>query len=91
MTILVRVCIGELATVSGSTHPRLISEWSAEIVLPSSMGELDHSGFAFDKQQLEFETLDLKVTNGIMKIRLAVFKRKINFMEETSTRTDVQC
>ena len=42
---------------TGSTHPRLVSEWFAEIDLASSMGVLDYSGFVFDKHQFEFETL----------------------------------
>ena len=29
--------------ISGSTHPRLISEWLAEIDVAASMGDLDHS------------------------------------------------
>ena len=42
---------------TGSTHPRLVSEWFADVDLASSMGVLDYSGFVFDKHQLEFETL----------------------------------
>ena len=47
--------------MSGSTHPRLTSEWSGEIDVAATMGELDHSGFMFDKHQMEFDTLDSKI------------------------------
>ena len=42
--------------VSGSTHPRLISEWSAEIDVAASVGELDFSGFVFDNLILTLPT-----------------------------------
>ena len=66
--------------ISGSTHPRLISDWWAEIDVAASMGELDNSGFVFDK---EFETLGSRITKGIMKIILAQFKRKTNYLKDT--------
>ena len=46
---------------TGSIHFRLISEWLAEIDLATAMEDLDHSGFMFDKHQLEFETGMLKI------------------------------
>ena len=69
--------------ISGSTHPRLISDWSAQIDLATGIEDKDHSGFIFDKHQIECETLDSKTTKGIMKTFPAEFKRKINFLEET--------
>ena len=69
--------------ISGSTHLRLISEWSPEIDLAIGIEDLDHSGFTSDKHQIEFETLDSKIAKGIMKTLPAEFKRKINFLQET--------
>ena len=69
--------------ISGSTHPRLISDWSAEIDLAIRIEVLDHLGFIFDKHQIEFETLDSQIARGIMKTLPAKFWRKINFSEET--------
>ena len=68
---------------TGSTHLRLASERLAEFDLPSGMEELDWSGFIFDKDHSEFETLGSKVAEEIMKIIPPHFKRKINFLEET--------
>ena len=69
--------------ISGSTHPRSISEWFAEIDLAAGMEDLDHSGYTLDEHQIDFETLDSKVAKGIMKIIPGEFQRKINFLEET--------
>ena len=43
----------------------------------------DHSVCVFDKHQMKFETLDSKIAEGLMKIFLADFKRKINFLEDS--------
>ena len=55
----------------------------AEIDLATDMDNLDHSGFIFDRQQTEAETLDSKIANEVMKINPAELKRKINTVEET--------
>ena len=55
----------------------------AEIDLATDMENLDHSGFIFDRQQTEAETLDSKIANEIMKINPAELKRKINTVEES--------
>ena len=47
------------------------------------MEELDYPRFVFDKHQLEFETLESNIVEGIVKITPAEFKRKINVLEET--------
>ena len=57
--------------------------WLLEIVLAASIGDLDHSGFVFDRHQLDFETLASKIAKGVMKIIPADFKRKTNFLDET--------
>ena len=77
--------------LSGSTRPRYISEWLTEIDLSASLGELDHSGFVFDRNQMDFETLDSKIAKGIIKITLTYVEMKINFLDLLSTRTIVQC
>ena len=41
------------------------------------------SGFVFDKHHMGFETRDPQIANGIMKIILDDFKRKINLSEDT--------
>ena len=62
----------------GSTHPRWFS-----------IGELDHSGLVFDKNQMELETLDSKIAKGIMKMKPANSKRNINFSEETQQQEEM--
>ena len=47
--------------IPGSTHPRLISDWFAQIDVAASMGDFDPSRFVFDKHQMEFESLDSEV------------------------------
>ena len=64
-------------------HPRLIRDWSAENDVAASMGELDNSRFVLGKHQLEFETHVSKIAQGIMVMIPSVFKKKINFLEET--------
>ena len=71
--------------VTGSTHPRLISEWLAEFDLASLVGELDRTGFTVDKRK--FETLDSKIAERIVEISPADSKRKIRL----DTKTNVQC
>ena len=51
------------------------------------MVELDLSGFAFDKHQMAFETLDSKIAKGIMKLIPTELKRMINFLGETQYKT----
>ena len=69
--------------ISGSTHPRLTSEWSGEVDIAGSLRDLDHSWFVFDKKAVKFETLDSDIAKGIMKIIPAGFERMINFLEGT--------
>ena len=57
--------------IPGSNHPRIVSDWLAEIEVAASMAELDHSGFVF------------KIARGSMKNVPAELKRKVNFLEET--------
>ena len=67
--------------LSGSSHPRLVSDCLADIDLATSKDDLDHSGFVFDKHNQEFETLDSKIAKGIMEIIPVDFMRKINFLD----------
>ena len=69
---------------SRSNHPRLISDWLAEMDFAACVEELDHPGFVVDKHQMEFETLDSKIAKGSMKNPLAEFKRKIHFSEKNT-------
>ena len=48
------------------------------------MKELDLSRFIFDKHQMEFGTLDSEIAKGTMEIIPADFKRKINFLEDST-------
>ena len=64
--------------VSGSTHPRLISEWLAEIDWATGIEDSGNQEFIFDKHQIKFETLDSKIATGIMKIIPDELKRRIN-------------
>ena len=74
--------------ISGSTHPRSISDWSGEIDVAATVRELDHSRFVFDKHQMEFEIFDPKNATRIMKITQAEFKRKIDSLEETQYKNE---
>ena len=74
---------------SGSIYPRPISDWLPEICVAGRTEELDHSGFVFDKDQMEFETLDSKIAQGILKIAVAEFNRRINFLEETQYKNKI--
>ena len=42
--------------ISESTHPRLVSDWLAEIDMATGIEDLDHSGFIFDKHQMEIQS-----------------------------------
>ena len=75
-----KVCCRREVT-SGSTHPRLTSDWLAEIDLARNSGELIHSWFVCDKLQKEFETLDSEIARRIMKIKPAEFEREISVLE----------
>ena len=67
--------------MSGSSQqPRLVGHLLAAVDLAASMDELDHSGFVFDKQVVEFQTLDKKNANGIRKTLMADLERKLNFL-----------
>ena len=75
--------------VSGSTHPRLMVDWFAELDVAARMEEPDPSGFVFDKHQPVWGKLKLRIQrllHGIMKIILAEFKRKIHLLEETQSK-----
>ena len=50
--------------ISGSTHPRLNSDWSAQIDLATGIEDWDHSGFIFDKH------LRAKQTTSTLKASL---------------------
>ena len=56
------------AVMSGSSRPKLVGDWLAEFDCAPIMDDLDHSGFTFDSHQMEFETLDSEVVEGIAKI-----------------------
>ena len=53
------------AVMSRSTSPRFIDEWVADIKIATSM---EHSGFAFDHNRMEFDTLDSEIVKEIAKI-----------------------
>ena len=72
--------------ISGPTHPQLVIDWLTEIEIATKKGDLDYSGFVFNKRQIEFETPDSQIANGIMKIIPTELKRKINFLEETQDK-----
>ena len=42
--------------ISESTHPRLVSDWLADIDMATGIEDLDHSGFIFDKHQMEIQS-----------------------------------
>ena len=65
--------------ISGSAHPH-------KIEVAASTGELDHSGFVFDKHQMEFE--NLYFAKGLMTVILADFKRMIDFFEESQYKNN---
>ena len=58
-----KVCFRREVTTR-STHPRLSSDWLAEMDLASTKDELDLSGFIFDKHQSELENLNSKTAKG---------------------------
>ena len=53
--------------ISGSTHPRLISERFAEVDVAAGEEELDYSGFIFDKHQTGCKTQASKIAKEIME------------------------
>ena len=54
--------------MSGSSHPKLVGDWLAEFDCAASMDDLDHSGFTFDSNQTEFETLNSETVDGFVSI-----------------------
>ena len=68
--------------MSGSSLPNLVGQWLAEIDVATSKDDLDHSGFALDSNQTEFETLDSAIVNGIVKIIPHGFMRRIDLLDE---------
>ena len=46
------------------------------------MEDLDHSGFAFDTNPMEFEALDSKMVKDVVKTILHNLKRKIKLLDE---------
>ena len=74
--------------MSGSTHPRLISEWSAEMDLATGVEDLDHSGFIFDKHQIEFATLESIIATGIMKDSSSRIQEEDQFLRGNSIQEE---
>ena len=66
--------------ISGSTNPRLISEWFGEVDIAAGMGDLDYSWFVFDKKSIHCDTLDSEIAKRIMKIIPAVFRKDNQFL-----------
>ena len=53
--------------MSGSVHPKLVGEWLAEFYCVTCVDDLDRSGFAFDTDRMEFEPLESKIVQGMVK------------------------
>ena len=76
---------------TGSTHPRLISDWLVNIALEANMADLDHAGFAFDKHQIEFDTPDSEIFQIYHGDSPTELKRKIQIQYRTGRQIIFKC
>ena len=61
--------------------PEICRRLSGRTDCTASVDELDHPGFAFGTNQVEFDTLNSKILKGIVKMIPHEFRRKVDLLD----------
>ena len=75
--------------MSGLIHLSLVDQGLAETDQATNMDDLDHTGFSVGTSIMEFQTLDSKNVQGILKIIPREFRRKLDVPDENSMDEEV--
>ena len=75
--------------MSGLIHLSLVDQGLAETDQATNMDDLDHTGFSLGTSRIEFQTLDSKNVQGILKIIPREFRRKLDVPDENSMDEEV--
>ena len=72
--------------ITGTTHLRQATDWSAEFDQATSMQDLGDVGSVFGSTGMSFEALDSQIAKGLMKIMNPEFKRKFRWPKNYKRR-----
>ena len=67
---------------SSSTKPTVALAWASEIDEAKEVDQLKSSVYQGDGHHVDFETLDIKVAAGLMKIMHGDFKKRVTMKDE---------